>query len=210
MRYEKLAEDGRLSRRTVADALEVLRTYTGFTAGDYAEIQVGLLKPPSEKVVGLVFVKFTVPIEDKTYLVSLPTSDGFHAFRAETSRRVHFDIAQLDGAVVDDAGNVRLDDGMMIRAAEIEPAYLPLNPSELDWRIINYLIAFVGAKYLDFRKVSGLKITSLKDFANYIVGRDPTLKLLSHQKISDTLRQFGIRIPIARRPVSAPRTSAAI
>jgi len=52
-RYVRLSEEGRTSRRTIADALEVLRN-AGFAENDRAETSIGLLNLPSTEVVGLV------------------------------------------------------------------------------------------------------------------------------------------------------------
>ncbi|MBI2713576.1 MAG: hypothetical protein HYX37_03860 [Rhizobiales bacterium] len=74
MHYERLAEESRLARRTVADALEVLRKFVGFTATDRAKIRIDLLKLPSSEVAELVNLEFAVALENKTYFVSLRTN----------------------------------------------------------------------------------------------------------------------------------------
>ena len=63
--YERLAEQDRLSRRTIMDALEVLRQIADFQADDHAEIHIGLLKLPSAAVVGLVDMAFVAPRQEQ-------------------------------------------------------------------------------------------------------------------------------------------------
>ena len=41
--YERLSEEARNSRRTMADAIEVLHEKAGFGKSDCAEISIGLL-----------------------------------------------------------------------------------------------------------------------------------------------------------------------
>jgi len=77
--YKSLAEDDRSKRRTIADALEVLRIEANFEQDDAAEIRLGMLRLPSEKVVGLVHVSFDSTLHLKTFLVSLPTASRFLA-----------------------------------------------------------------------------------------------------------------------------------
>jgi len=58
MKYQSFASDDRISRRTIADAIEVLRSVPDFTKQSRAGIQVALLPLPSGQVVGLVNVQF--------------------------------------------------------------------------------------------------------------------------------------------------------
>lgn len=225
-KYQRLDEDNRLSRRTIADALEVLRTFADFKADDHATIHIGLLKLPSSDVVGMIDLEFFAQHKERTYLVSLPTSKTFRAARTGGSGSELFNVVQLDGAVVDSAGITVLADNTHIRAVEAIPAHLPLEPSDLDWRIVHHLIAMTGTqklcyrhwrsgvkrpfrqmvpKYLGFVKfqaLSKLKPPPLKAISAYISSCDPTLKKMSRQKIADTLCTFGIRIPKPRPRIS--------
>jgi hypothetical protein len=133
--YERLAEQDRLSRSTIVDALEVLRQLAGFTDDDRAVIRIGPFRLPSGELVGLVDILFEAASQAKICVVSLPTASQFMAIRPGYSRRDRFDIARLDGTAVDGAGKVVLADGRRLRAVEVMPAHLPLEPSELDWRI---------------------------------------------------------------------------
>ena len=218
--YERLCEEGRISRRTMADAIEVLREKAGFGDNDRAEIFIGLLKLPSAEVVGLVQIIFDRQIGDKAYVVSLPTSKQFKAYRTNARQRGCFDIAELHGAVVDGSGKVLLANGIALRAVEVVPARLPLEPTELDWRIIHHTLAIIEADHcyrhfgyglpsrlqemaadirvLDCRAFRGLTLPPLKVVTSFIRERDPTLQKLSEQQIADSLRKFGIRTPTPR------------
>ena len=233
-KYERLSGGQHEARRTVADALEVLRSSVGFTDNDRATIRIDLLRLPSRQVVGLINLLFEAPNREEVYVTSLPTSAYFEALQQGSSRRVRFEISQLEGALADGRGNIRLSNGEALRAVEVVPANLPLLPSELDYRIVGLTVSLVGGeqqclrslkdgvpspyrdlipdlRYLDCSKLSGLKIPALKVVAAYIGDRDPTLRLLSPQKISDALEKFGVRLPARRRRRSPARpVSAAI
>jgi hypothetical protein len=217
--YEVLAEQHRRSRRTMADAMAVLRDHVDFAETDRAEIRVGRLKLPSAEVVGLVQTVFIQPGSDKGHVVSLPTSKRFRARRPNTSEYERFDIAELHEATLDGTGNVRLRDGATLRAVEVIPARLPLAPSALDWLIVYHTIRFVDAEeqcfqslrdafndlpidmvpdlfWIDCSKLNGLPIPTLDSIAAYIASIERTL--VSQQKIADTLRKFGVRFPQPR------------
>lgn len=224
--YKMLSEKNRKLRRTIADAIAVLRDNVDFTEHDKAEIVIGSLKLPSTDVVGLVQVRFESVSTDKIYVVSLPTSKWFKARHSNSSLTDRFDIDELAGALVNGIGEVRLAGGATLRAVEVVPTNLPLAPTELDWRIVGYTIAFVGeqercyrrlsddipaqfanmfpdVRLIDCSKLSGLNIPTLESIAAYIGDKDTALRRLSKQKIANTLRTFGMRIP-KRAPRSAP------
>jgi hypothetical protein len=145
-----------------------------------------------------------------------------------------FSIFELDGAKIDNNGSVRLSDGAVLRAVEVIPANLPLKPSELDWLIVHHVIWIIEAedrcyrslrehakpkcldlpedivpeiRSIDCGALKGLKLPSLKYLAWQIAKRHPTLKF-SDQKIADTLRKFGMRIPRAAPVIAMMLTSS--
>ena len=94
-----------------------------------------------------------------------------------------------------------------------------------DWRIIHHVISIIGAedrcyrslrehakprcldlpedivpeiKFIDCSALKGLELPPLKYLAREIGKKHPALKKLSHQKIADALRTFGMRIPRSR------------
>jgi hypothetical protein len=226
MKYTTLSDDEMQSRRTIADALEVLRQAAGFQEADYAKVEIGLLTPPSGETTGLVILLFEVASEDITYVVSLPASARFRAV-GDTGSKEDFEISRLDGAIVSARGSVRLTDGTELRAVEVVPSYMPIEPSELDWRVVQYTVALVGAekrcyrslregaapelqpmipdlRYLDCSSLSGLDLPPLKVISGCIREKDRSLRKISEQKVADALRTFGMRVPKAR-----PRTGHA-
>ncbi len=218
--YQRLSEEARNSRRTMADAVEVLREQAGFGENDRAEICIALLKLPSAEVVGLVQIMFEPKTASKAYVVSLPTAKQFKAYRSKRRQHERFDIAKLHDAVLKGNGNVVLSDGRSIRAVEMIAAHLPLEPTELDWCIVRNTLAIIEAdrcyrplgyglpphlhemvadiQFLDCSRLAGLNLPPLKVIAYDIRARDRALKDVSDQKIADALRKFGIRIPLAR------------
>jgi hypothetical protein len=223
--YHRLFEERRNLRRTLADAIEVLREHCDFGEDDRAGIRIGPLQLPSREVVGVVDVMFTDLVRDKIYIVSLPTSAQFRAFCNGASRREHFEISRLDGAVVKRSGAVLLTDGVDLHAVEVIPTHLPYEPTELDWRIVRSTIAIIGAekrcywslragvpfpqrdmvpdwRAIDCSRLFGLELPPLKRLAHDIREKDWTLRKLSDQAIANALRKFGVRVPRPRPRVS--------
>lgn len=148
--YIVLSEDQRNCRRTIADAIEVLCTI-GFTEADRAQIEIALLKLPSAHRVGLVQVMFDQPSEDCVYVASLPTSQKFRAWDPSASRYRVFEIQRLDKAEVNSVGHVQLVEGLRVRAVEVIPAWLPLQPTELELCIIHSTVALTGSQKRCYR-----------------------------------------------------------
>jgi hypothetical protein len=219
---QQLDENGRSSRRTLADAVEVLRQPpAGFSGSDRAEVRTGPLSLPSGLASSLVCVIFEPSCTETGFVVSLPTSAQFLARPVGDNRRERFDISRLHGAWVDSGSRVFLEDGTQLSAVEIIPSRLPLQPSELDWRIVHHTIAIIGEyercyrrlghglepslqemapdlRFLDCGTLQGLVLPPMKVLLWKIDNADPTLKKLSRQKLADTLRDFGMRIPVPR------------
>jgi hypothetical protein len=233
-RHILLADEDRNTRRTVADALEILRSKVGFDEDNRAQARIGWLKLPSTEAIGLVQVVFDAPGDDTVWVVSLPSSREFHARRPNSSQHSRFDIAGLDGAVIDSAGTVQLTGGASLHAVEIIPAKLPYTPSELDNLIVHRTIAFIpearercfrrlrdsvparfrtmvpDLRFLDCSKLFGLEIPSLESIAAYMIESNPTGRHPSQQKIADALRKFGARVPKPRPRVNGRRVLATI
>jgi hypothetical protein len=220
--YTRILEERRHSRRTVADAIQLLAEVAGFGDCDRANIRISLIGLPSG-IVGLVDLIFETRSQNRNWIVSLPSSATFTAKRQASSDEVSLDIARLDGAAVDFAGQVTLKDGEQVRAVEVEPSRWLGVPSELDWRIVHHTLAIIGAqercyrqlagtelRFLDCALLSGLEIPLLKVLQGKIADRDPTLRKLSQQKIVDALQRFGIRLPPARPRVKGRIGSAII
>jgi hypothetical protein len=216
----RLQEEGRTSRRTVADALDVVRQKLGLNEIPRARIEIGPLQLPSGQCTALVDVVFP----ELGCIVSLPTSARFKALTDTSSQHQQFEIYRLDGAEVCSDGSVRLIDGTRLRAVEVVPTHLPYEPSQLDKRILGHVILltnsydcsrilleglpkdlqdkfeedFRKARALDFSRVRTIQAPLLKVIRGYIERKNPELKV-SDQKIADALATFGVRVP-RRRP----------
>ena len=213
--YKRLREEGRTLRRTIADAIEVLRQDARFKDTDRARIQVGGLRLPSQETVGLVGVLFD-SLDERTFIVFLPTSGEFRAKRPGHSKADIFDIFELDDAIVDGNCAIQLRNGTVVRAVEVVPAPLPYIVTEMDWSIVHQTIELVGAKGetryrfpadlklpadgLDCGTLPSLqdRIPPLKLIKAHIEDHGPSLKGISEQQISDSLQKFGMRIPKKR------------
>ncbi len=150
--YVWLLEEKRALRRTIADAIEVLCELADFKAEDNAKVRIGPIEFPSGIVVGVIILEFSAPASDKIFLVSLPASSQFRAVRRGSSQRECFEISRLDGAAVDSAVNVMLNNGEAIRAVEFIPSHLlSYVPSRLDWLIVHSTVALLGEEQRCYR-----------------------------------------------------------
>src|SRR5258705_8663803 len=127
--YEVLGEKEWKKRRTIADAIDVLQKSVGFDGDDRGQIQLGRMRLPSGDVVSLTWVSFESAAHRKTFIVKLPTALKFKA--TSQDELLIDDIGRLEGATLDEKGNVELKDGTLMRAVEIIPALLPYEISAL-------------------------------------------------------------------------------
>lgn len=216
-RFIRHLDEERGLRRSIADAIELLYDRANFHNDDHARIHVGLLALPCGKIVGLIDVQFEDFGGQIVHCVSLPTSGRFRAVRQHSKHSETFDITQLAGAAVDATGQVILVDGTFLRGLDVLPAYLPYEPSDLDWRIVHHVVAIAGAQAhcyrrwpdglaftpndnnfdkqslrLDCSKLRDLRLPPLKVLYHAITERDSAL-IISKQKLTDALAMFGIR-----------------
>ena len=216
--HVRLQEERRTKRRTVADALEVVRQVLRVEDPPRGRIRVGPLRLPSGKRTALVDVVFP----ELESIVSLPTSARFQATSDSASKPSIFEMCRLEGAQVFSDGTVLLADGSRLRAVEVLPTHLPYEPSALDERILRHVISMTGSDYcyrsireglpehlrtqvpdlraLDYSRVRKIQAPTLKVIKAYIEDHDPTMRV-SNQKIADALATFGVRVPRPR-----PRT----
>lgn len=215
----RLCEEGRTKRRTVADALEVVRQEGGGDQIVSACIRIFVMEFPSKELIALVDVVFP----ELGRRVSLPASSRFSARPDTRPERQEFPISCLGDAVVKADGSVVLSNGTCLRAVEVIPTNLFNQPSALDEKILCCVIALTKANcirnlrdevpeyyrdqipdwwVLDHTLVRMIKAPQLKVIRGYIADNCSDLQV-SLQKISDTLKKFEIRIP-RRRPRAKP------
>lgn len=204
---------------SVADAVAALSDEAGFQSGDQARITCGDLTLPSGEAVtltGLLFERGNRHV----YTVWLRSSKICRArYRSES---IDFETVELADAMVDSDVDVTLIDGRVIRAVQITPAKLPYKTTERDWQIVHQTISSAeaedrcyalpaGSQGPDFiamaRELNLLNYSALRDLDNVpylkviqgdLLKHNPNSKVVSEQKISDTLSKFGIRHKRAR------------
>jgi hypothetical protein len=213
---QALKEDDRNNRRTVADALEVIRQEFGVDETPGAEISVGPLPLPSGEATAAV----VLICPDLDCYVSLPASWWFTAFTERSSRRHRFEIFCLDKAKVGPSGAVVLTDGRSMRGVEMVPTHMPYELSWVEKRILQNVIKLTKSYgcyrnlrddlpehlqpgipdlwVLDFGRLHTVPRRSLKEIKSHIEDDDPELRV-SNQKIADALAKCGVRVP-RRRP----------
>jgi hypothetical protein len=221
----RLGEEGRTSRRTVADALEVVRRVVGLDEVPRAQLRIGLLRLPSGKRTALVNAIFP----DLGCVVSLATSARFRGRTGSSSRHMELEISLLDGAEVCSDSSILLVDGTRLRAVEVVPTRLPYKPSKLDEQVLRHVISLTKAdncyrsireglpenlqdevpdlRALDYSRVRTIQAPLLKVIRAFIEDHDPGLQV-STQKIADALATYGIRVPRPRQRAVSQRPAA--
>jgi hypothetical protein len=217
-----LNEDSRDKRRTIADALEVIRQELAVDEMPVAEIRVGPIPLPCGEATAVVMLV----CPDLECWVSLPASSWFTAFPEKTSQRHQFKIHCLDQAKVSSTGVV-LTDGRCVRGVEMVPTHMPYEMSLVEERILWNVIKFTasygcfrnlrddlpqhlqpgipGLWVLDYGRLHTIPRRPLKAIKAYIETHDPELTV-SNQKIADALAKCGVRVP--RRRPRRERTTA--
>ena len=205
----------------MAGVIDLLCGQAGFDLRHIATIEIAPLQLPSADVAWLTNVAFQVDSDIRAH-VSLPASAVFHAAISGESRYQIFCSKLLDGAILDATGRVSLIDGPELKAVEVLPTISRVYPSTLDYAIIHCLIEFNNAQswcyenpidhlpaslrnqdWRDLRTINlgrlhQLKIPALKVLAGYFIRRCPGRRPPSEQKVADTLRACGLRIPDQR------------
>jgi hypothetical protein len=220
--YVALQEERRTSRRTVADALELVRQKLGVNEIARAEIRIGRFQLPSGQCTAMVQVLFP----DLGCRVSLPSAARFRARSGMSSQHKLFEISRLDRAEVGSDGSVVLADRSRLRAVEVVPTHLPYEVSELEERVLRHVISLTKSYYcyrsiqeglpehlqhqvpdlraLDYSRVRTIQqAPPLRVIQAFIEDNDPERKV-SNQKIADALATFGVRVP-RRRPRTASK-----
>jgi hypothetical protein len=218
--YVLLQDERRKHRRTIADALEVVRQEKlGLEEFAPGRVEVVPIFDTGIDLVNVVFPQFG-------YRVSLPSSARFMA-RTETScEREFFDIRRLEAAEVCSDGSVKLVNGTQLKAVEIIPTYLPYKLSNIEQKIVSAYISIMNAdgycyrslreglpehlqdqvpdiRALDFSRLRTLKPPPLKVICIDIRQKCPELSV-SDQKIAAALEKAGARV-VESRPRRAMR-----
>jgi hypothetical protein len=221
--------DGR--PRTIVHALEVIRNEVGFSESDTVEISVGPALPIA-KLARSFCLKLKSDKDDVTHGVLMPACIKVRAIREGSSTIETFDVQDLNQAAVDSNGLALLKNGVRIRGIEAKPIPLPTEFSIMAWQILIVFIEMIGGrrkiyrsprKYvpklarkpipkwrsIDFSALykrlarPSIKIPSLKEIQFAYSERYQNQKVPSLAKISDTLRNAGVRNVRKRVPQTA-------
>ena len=217
----RVAEESRSQRRSIADALDVVRAFPEFNEfarqaaplRPIARVRVGPIQLPSGKLSALIDVIFPALCA----IVSLPTASSFEACADGRPKRRRFPISELDNAEISADGTAVLNVGMRLTDVIItRPTRLPYAWSKLDLQILRCVIAMTGSyprctrdlrrgvprrfwkmlpavPLIDYSAVSKIRRPPIKAIKRYLYRDARHLKNLSHQKIADALGTFGIR-----------------
>jgi len=210
-----LMEDSRDKRRTVADAVEVIRQEPEVEEMAGAEIRVSPFELPSGEATAVV----AVVCPDFDCFVSLPASWWFTALSEKCSQRQRFEIPCLDDAKVGPDGSIVLTDGRRLRGVEMVPSHMPYAMSPVEQGILWHVIALTESYdcyrnlrddlpphlqagipelwVLDYGRLHIIPRCLLKVIKAHIEAHDPKLRV-STQKIADTLAKCGVRVPRPR------------
>jgi hypothetical protein len=170
-KYVALQEEQRANRRTIADAMEVVRQEQGIDDIAHAEIRLAPLQLPSGKSTAVVQVLFP----DLGCSVSLPSSPRFRALNATSSQRTVLEISLLDGARICSDNSVVLADGTRLRAVELLPTYLPYNLSQLEERILLHVISLTKSGSSCYRSIREHLPEHMQDRVPDTLGRQLSL-----------------------------------
>lgn len=215
----RLLDQAYQSRRSIADAVDVLAQEAAFDSTDHARIEIFPLKLPRGEQAWVLCIVYEA--EKELLYVPLPCSLQFQAKRDGSSSFEFFETPRLEGATVDGMCQVTLSNGTKLRAIEIVPAIANAQPSDLDYFIVHALVRYSQAdqrcyrdptetlppklrvelphiELLDFNQLHQLEIPLLKQLVGFITDERPDLSPISEQKVADALRSFGLRIPPAR------------
>lgn len=239
MKYEFLRQRERRHRRTINDAIAVfeeelhVKAENAFASGFTAKVQVSNLGLPWSDTVSVVSCIFTNAAMERSFVVPIATSSTFRAAPERVTEHQSFDIFQLNDAEIFSSGDLRLTDGMRLRAVEVVPTPLPYNPTDLERRIISFTVRKTGEidrcypslfaslppdlseglpdiRMLDYSTFAEskdrprLKIPALKVIRADFLKENDDIKSLSLQKVSDALTKAGLFIPIRRRKRKIP------
>lgn len=221
----KLIDAGRMSRRTIADAIEVMRSHPEFSQHRRSKVRTGPLHLPSNDVPFLV----QVVCSELGMAVTLPTSQKFRAKLVDgvrVSDFQRFETNLLDDFIVEvteDQVQVLLPDGRRLRGVEIIPYHLPphgdgprdVQSVRLRYQVIQHIVwmlnaeercyRFVdkdllpGVRVLDFGTLHDLQLPTLSAILHNIQLNNPRLNSISRQTLANFLRDWGLRPPEARR-----------
>lgn len=213
---------GRPIRRTIADGLAKLKQELG------ARPEAGCchLHVPRQPGWTVQFAAIWYrPSEGNDIVIPYPFSRGCRA-RTTSGARIDLSLDELDGALLDDDGNVHLRDGRSVHALEFDTLPQPKDFTPLEHAIVFLTVRFLKAEAIGLRynpeigdwwiaysRMPELSVRNVKELAQYIDAHIGTLSREDGQhpfsrvplsKIQSTLARAGVRKVRGRRSNQAP------
>lgn len=143
--YRILGLDSMRSRRSLADAVDLLRSHAISSNPSRGRFEVAPLFLSSGATVHLVSVHFKND-DDSVDIVPLPSCTHFKAVPVGGSETEKFPVGRLVDAIIEPPMRVRLADGTKLQSFEVIAAPLPLAPTEQQWKIVHGVLAAFGLK----------------------------------------------------------------
>jgi hypothetical protein len=211
----------RPTRRTIADGLATLERELG-DQPETGRCHLHVPRPPdgSTQFAAIWFR----PSEGDDVVIAYPASKGCWA-RTSSGMRLYISLNELDGALLDEEGNVLLGDGRSLHALEFDVLPHPEDFTDLEHAIVFLTVRFLNAeatcirclpeagfRWIDYSRVRELSVRNVKELARYIDAqinrsrRDtgyPPLDPIPLAKIQTTLALAGIRKVRGRKPKMA-------
>ncbi len=135
--FKNLEEDKRQTRRTLADAFDVIERACNVKETP-AEVKILELRLATGQIVGAAV---SVWFSELQSVVAMPVALEFRAVRIGGDARETFAISRLHGAHWSGRGPVRLADGTEVNALELIKT--PLNHSDLEVAIVREVLGFL-------------------------------------------------------------------
>jgi hypothetical protein len=203
--------NGRDSMRSIADAIDRLRKEGQLCGDARAQIRTGPIRLPTGEIVSIILVIAQSGSNTPSSGVALPSS---RSFRGHTiaGQMEEFDISRLDCAWANQDGIVELSDGTRLRAVNVIPETICYELTPLQKRIVYRTLAMIPSntrryrgpatidlRFLDYSKLYGLKLPSLKAIQRRLYEKDPKLRRVTRQTIANALSACGMRRPRSGR-----------
>jgi hypothetical protein len=214
-------EHYRPTRRTIADGLAMLERELG------AKAEAGrchLYVPRSPDGRAQFAAIWFRPTDGDDLVITYPSSKGCWA-RTSSGATVYFSLDQLDGALLDEEGNVTLGDGRSLHALEFDVLPHPQDFTDLEHAIVLLTVRLLNAEatcircvpeagywWIDYSRLREISVRNVKELALYIDAQitlacretgSPPLGPIPLAKIQNTLSLAGIRKVRGRKPKMA-------
>jgi hypothetical protein len=202
----ELTFDGRKSLRSIVDALEKLRELGGLQGEGNIECRTLRIELPNARVSGVVCVIGPRQDDGRRWIIRMPSADKFSAI-STTKVRQTFEIGLLNGAIIDQDGNVSLRNGQHVHGIHLTPVPVHYDFDSTEHAIVWHALRLLGKlddcwrsvdenllpgiKRLDYSAIRNIRVQGRKQLL-YDVCRDIGV---SGSFVAKTLAAAGMRGP---------------